>query len=72
MEEILNDESFVCHKTVDTPNPLQCAGHMLLSERNLMYRMLQSMGKGDDVQGRELLFDTPEECIKHHGNEKGN
>lgn len=64
MREILNANSFVCHKNTE----LQCAGHMLLSEKSLFVELAGRLGLAVRLRGRELVFDTPEDCIKHHTN----
>lgn len=63
MAEILNAKSFVCHKKID----LQCAGHMLIKGLDNDFVMLASRLQIETgVKGRELVFDTVEECIDHH------
>lgn len=63
---IINDTSFTCHKTQD-PKRLQCAGHMLLREhRNDFVRMAIALRIDLNLQGRELVFDNEQDCIKHH------
>lgn len=64
MREILNANSFVCHKNTEK----QCAGHMLLSERSMFMELAGRLGMAVRLRGRELVFDTPEDCIKHHAN----
>lgn len=69
MTEILNQSSFVCHKTLDKgdKNRRQCAGHMLLMEQdNEFVELANRMNIDLGLNGRELIFDTKEECIKHH------
>lgn len=63
MEEIMEAGSFVCHKD----NSRQCAGHMLLSPHNLFVRYARIMRMELDLKGRELVFDSPQKCIDHHG-----
>ena len=68
MTEILNSESFVCHKTVhvDDKDRLQCAGHMiLLREDNEFYRWAKFLNCLD-LKGYELVFEKKEDCINHH------
>lgn len=64
MKEILKQDSFTCHKTDKTQ---QCAGHMLVKGS---YNRFVSLAKYMSIQlklsGSELLFDTEQECIKHH------
>jgi hypothetical protein len=63
MLEILNQDSFVCHKK----NHLQCAGHMLiLGHHNSFVKLADRMNINLELSGRELIFDTVVECVKHH------
>lgn len=67
MTEIIDQDSFVCHKKTD----LQCAGHMLLlEEQNAFVQLAGRMGIPLILKGRELVFDTVEECIDHHDYKK--
>lgn len=77
MTEIIKQDSFVCHKTVDyskeenedDPNRLQCAGHMLLLENNNMFvRLARALRQKLNLSGRELVFNNVKECINHHKN----
>jgi len=66
MTDITNSSSFCCHKTTDTTN-LQCAGHMLLMEHNNGFvNLAERMNIPLQLSGREKVFDTVEDCIKHH------
>lgn len=63
MTEILESQSFVCHKKTD----LQCAGHMLVNgQQNDFVRLAGRLGIKLDLSGAELVFDSAEECIQHH------
>ncbi len=62
MEDILRQTSFVCHKKTDR----QCAGHMLLVKHNAFVQVAGRMGYTLELSGRELVFDTEEDCIAHH------
>jgi hypothetical protein len=63
MEEIPQAESFVCHKK----KHLQCAGHMLIKgEDNGFVQLANRLNIPLELTGRELIFDTQEECIAHH------
>jgi len=63
MKEILDAKSFVCHKRTT----LQCAGHMLIKGPENDFVMLAARLQIDTgVKGRELIFETASECIKHH------
>lgn len=66
IEEDVVSDSFVCHKR----NDLQCAGHMiLLKERNVFYRTFLILERQKpDLRNQELVFDSVEECVKHHKN----
>ncbi|MBL4621935.1 MAG: hypothetical protein JKY89_06010 [Immundisolibacteraceae bacterium] len=69
MDEIIKQESFVCHKTAhDGKVKLrQCAGHMLLSgEANSFVKTSMRMGIKLALSGRELVFDNAKDCIKYH------
>lgn len=64
MKEILNAESFVCHKKTT----LQCAGHMLIKgQNNAFVHMASRLGLDTELSGREDVFDTEQDCIDHHG-----
>ena len=63
MIEILNQDSFVCHKK----QHLQCAGHMLLLGKNNSFVALADRLKIKlELSGRGLIFNTPMECVGHH------
>lgn len=63
MEEIIQQDSFVCHANINQ----QCAGHMLLlKEDNAFYRLAKGLGIRLDLRGGELVFDNINDCIKHH------
>ncbi len=64
MTGILQDDSFICHKTDDR----QCAGHMLLKGDKSQYvQVMRRLYGTPDPAGKELIFDTEQECIEHHG-----
>lgn len=67
MTEILESDSFTCHKTNDLPARLQCAGHMLIKGENNAF-VAHAIDIGDDLRlkGRELIFKTEQACIDHH------
>lgn len=66
MQEIVNADSFTCHKH-KSPNRLQCAGHMLLKgDENAFNRVASAMDIDTQVTGRDLVFTTKEECVNHH------
>lgn len=63
MEEILEADTFVCHKN----NDLQCAGHMLMKGRdNAFVRLAGRLSIDLPLSGRELCFDNEEDAIEHH------
>lgn len=63
MEEILNHDSFVCHKK----NDLQCAGHILINEDdNLFYRLAKKLNIKLELSGSQLVFENKKDCIDHH------
>ncbi|MBE0420152.1 hypothetical protein EI165_08445 [Pseudoalteromonas nigrifaciens] len=63
MTEILDQQSFVCHKK----NHLQCAGHMLMKgESNSFVRLAGRLNIKLDLSGKDLVFDSNDECIDHH------
>jgi hypothetical protein len=66
IKEILDSESFVCHKK----NDLQCAGHMILrGSNNIFFRVAKyTFGNAFKLSGKELIFNSTEECINHHSN----
>jgi len=69
MEEILNEDSFVCHKTTNggDKDRLQCAGHMLIrGDQNAFVSYAKAIGAKLDLRGKELVFDSREDCIEHH------
>jgi len=65
MEEILSEDSFVCHKRTD----MQCAGHMLIKGADSAFVRLAGRLKIPlDLCGREVVFAKASECIDHHTN----
>lgn len=67
MTEILDAESFTCHKT---DRSKQCAGHMhIKGDDNAFVRLANNIGAKLTLEGKELIFDTEEDCIKHHSYE---
>lgn len=63
MTEILDQQSFVCHKK----NHLQCAGHMLMKgEGNDFVRLAGRLNIKLELSGEDLVFDSNAECIEHH------
>lgn len=86
MQEIIEmtvegDKSFFCHKTTHLPQKARkvCAGALLLESKinpagNYSTRLLMAMGElqkdYSDLRGAERIFDTKEEVITFHNNEK--
>lgn len=69
IKQIIESDSFVCHKN----NSLQCAGHLILmKESNQFYRLAKALGLDLGLKNEHLIFDSPEDCIKHHQNAKEN
>ena len=69
MTEIVNQESFPCHKTTNgkIEDRLQCAGHMiLLRNNNLFYRLAMMIQPNFVLSGERLIFDNVQSCIDHH------
>ncbi|MBP7662271.1 MAG: hypothetical protein KA770_00180 [Shewanella sp.] len=63
MSEILAQDSFVCHKK----QHLQCAGHMLINGNdNGFVRLANRLGIELDLSGKEMVFETLEDCVSHH------
>jgi hypothetical protein len=63
IENDLKADNFVCHKKTE----LQCAGHMLLKgEENRFVQFAKLLKIPLELSGRELVFDTKEDCILHH------
>jgi len=61
--EILRAGLFVCHKK----RKLQCAGHMLINgSKNDFVNIANRLNVSLTLSGRELVFDTQEDCIEHH------
>lgn len=62
MDEILKEDSFVCHKNTD----LQCAGHMIISSENSFVIIAQRLGFKLNLSGSDMVFDSKHDCINHH------
>ncbi len=63
MTQILETDSFVCHKKTGS----QCAGHMLLiGDENAFVRLAKVLNIDLALSGRELVFDTKQDCNTHH------
>lgn len=67
MAEILESQSFVCHKKTD----LQCAGHMLINDdRNGFVRLARRFGIKLNLSGKDLVFQSAQDCLEHHANDR--
>lgn len=65
MTEILDADSFVCHKNTD----LQCAGHMLINQQdNAFVRLASRLGLPLKLHGAQQVFSSKAACIEHHQN----
>lgn len=63
MKEISQSGSFVCHKNTAK----QCAGHMIMvGESNTFVQLASRLGIPVHHEGKELVFETIEACVKHH------
>ncbi len=63
MKEILTSTTFVCHKD----HAKQCAGHMLIKgDGNAFVALANQLSICTGIGGRDLVFDTEEDCINHH------
>jgi len=67
MKEILTGTNFVCHKN----KSLQCAGFMILKGDEGAFATIAKRLFDIDVtlNGKDLIFDSKEDCIKHHKND---
>ena len=68
--EILESDSFVCHKTTGGEKTLlQCAGFMIIKGFNSSFvRVAYVKGISLELTGSEIVFDSSEDCVKHHSN----
>lgn len=74
MIEILQSDSFVCHKTTkkdiqneENRHRKQCAGFMIIQKENSQAVRIAKVLKLDlELKGQKLIFDKKEDCIKHH------
>ena len=73
MEEILAQDSFVCHKTTakEMKDRRQCAGHMIMKgDENQFVQLAARFGTPVELSGQEQVFDSEEDCINHHSGER--
>lgn len=74
MIEILESDSFVCHKTTkndientDNRDRKQCAGFMIIQkDRSTVVRVAKVLKIDLDLKGVDLIFDNKNDCIEHH------
>ena len=67
--EILKADSFTCHKTTDSKQLLQCAGHMITKGNDNQFVSTANSLKIDlKLSGKELLFQSEKQLINHHKN----
>lgn len=69
MTEIIESDSFVCHKTTSKKliDRKQCAGHMILTGNHNIFVRIETISKRSmGLTGRELIFNTIDECLDHH------
>lgn len=65
MAEILEADSFVCHKKTDK----QCAGHMLINgQSNTFLRLATRLRIPLNLGGADSVFASKAACIAHHEN----
>lgn len=63
IEEILQNDSFVCHKN----HELQCAGHMIIKgNSNVFVRTASAMNLDTELKNKHLIFENENDCVKHH------
>ena len=64
--EIAEADSFTCHKNKD----LQCAGHMVVSKRNIFIILAEIFFKDKIViKNSKILFKNEKDFINHHKNQ---
>ena len=70
MREILDADSFACHKTLGSKAVrMQCAGHMLMNgERNAFVRTAKMLSLPLELSGDEIVFGNHADSIDHHRN----
>jgi len=65
INEILDAESFVCHKNTD----LQCAGHLIIKkDENIYFKTAQEMNIDLKLKNHDSVFESKEDFINHHKN----
>lgn len=74
MTEILESDSFVCHKTTSKDKPdsdnkhrKQCAGFMIIQkDRSTAVRIAKVLKIDLELKGQDLIFENKQDCINHH------
>lgn len=69
MQNIIEQDSFVCHKTAygKDKNKRQCAGHIHINkQKNVFYRTALAFGIKIKIKESDTLFGNVDKCIKHH------
>ena len=69
MTEILESDSFVCHKTTKgtLKERKQCAGFMIIQkDRSQAVRIAKVLKIDLKLKGQDLIFENKQDCIKHH------
>ena len=72
--EILDSDSFVCHKTTkndiagsDNKERKQCAGFMIIQkDRSQAVRIAKVLNIDLGLKGQDLIFENKKDCINHH------
>lgn len=65
MADILDADTFVCHKKTY----MQCAGNMLINEEQNSFVQLATQLRIElNLAGAEQVFASREACIEHHKN----
>lgn len=69
MTEILESDSFVCHKTTKgtLKERKQCAGFMIIQkDRSTAVRIAKVLKIDLELRNQNLVFESKEDCINHH------
>lgn len=69
MTEILESDSFVCHKTTQSTleERKQCSGFMIIQkDRSTAVRISKVLKIYLKLKGQDLIFENKQDCIKHH------
>ncbi|MFO0090001.1 MAG: DUF6283 family protein [bacterium] len=69
MTEILESDSFVCHKTTQgtLKQRKQCAGFMIIKgDESEAVRLSKVLRIDLGLKNKDLIFENKQDCIKHH------